>query len=72
MPASPSPFFELVIAAAASDPGAAEAALQSLPPELAPLCYDDPDVGPALRSPAFAAVRAKFPPPQASKSASRE
>ena len=58
----PAPFYDLLIAAAAKDVAAAQTLMKEFTPEEAALAYEDPDIGPALRSPEFAGVREKFPP----------
>jgi hypothetical protein len=37
--------------------------MKEFTPEETALAYEDPDLGPALLSPEFAAIREKYPPP---------
>jgi tetratricopeptide (TPR) repeat protein len=56
----------VLVALAKNDAPGAEAALKQWHDEIgmtSPL-YSDPDIGPLLNSPAFAALKAKFPPPK--------
>jgi hypothetical protein len=59
----PAPFYDLLIAAAARDVASVQTLMKDFTPEETALAYEDPDLGPALRSPEFAAVRENYPPP---------